>query len=324
MENRCLFYIPVLIGGKISTKQYKSPQSSPAALTARVRRTNSIASDVPIIIKPKHRSRNSVDFTENQRDYTARQDFGFKHTNELLNTVKRPPGGSISSLIKAKMIENKVLAESISTFTDKKVEDNGKFDEMKRLLKEEDLQIRALKQKVMKMTQVNDLSVHKSQFEEILGMAKQNEELRDQLKKMKNQRKKYGKPKVSKLKFQDAKSVLHKLELRHESNLTENSELQKSLIALKKSNNQHPSMLKSNHESDLKSALTDLLKLSYILNNYIQSQTVDFSSLITLTFPIPCSTVPEYLEKIRKTVETLRIQSTDLYAEHCGSTCNTQ
>lgn len=323
MEKCCLFSIPVQIEGKISIKRYKSPHSSPIAKTTRVRRTNSISTDVLVFIKPKHRSRNSVDFTENQRNYTARQDSRMKHTTELLNTVKREPD-DIGSLIKEKMLENRILTESINSFTEKKVEDNWKLKEMKRLLKEEDLQIRALKQKVMKMTQVNDLTVHKTQLEEILRMVKQNEELREQLKKMKNERKKYGKPKISQIKYQEAKSILHKLEIKHESYLTENSELQRSLISLKKSNSQHPNTLTANHESDLKSALTDLLKLSYLVNNYIESQTVDFSKLLTLTFPIPCSTIPEYLEKMKKTVETLRIQSTDLYAEHCGSACNTQ
>lgn len=327
MENRSIFNIPAQISGKLVIKHYKSPQSSPDSSTFRLRRTNSIASEVPLVVKSKHKSRNSVDYTLNTNFNTNKpvpnQNIKIKHMTELLQTVRKSSNG-INSMIKEKMIENRILAESINNVRDAFNDDRGKAEEMKHLIEEEKLQIGILKGKVLKMTQFNELRVHKVQLEEIQSVIKQNEELRMQIEIMKNQRKKYGKPKISKIKYEEAKSQLHKLELKHESNLTENLSLQHSLLSQKKQNDHFPSTQNPASIQVLKSVLSDLLKFSHITSHYIKYQSVDLSKLLIQDFSVPCSTIPEYLEKIRKTVESLRIQSTDLYAEHCGSNCITQ
>jgi hypothetical protein len=224
--------------------------------------------------------------------------------------------------LRNKLEENRVLKETINTFKSSQIESDSNLQKGKELVEEHESEIKLLKEKLIRLTDLNLLKARKEKLEEIQNLAKDNEDLRKSIKSLKLNLKKFGGKKTTVLEFQEKTKQKRKLDEKLETLLNENSKLQQTLIDSKKKNSS--SANPSSICLDLKLILSDILKISYVAGALLKKESLDFSKLISNDFCLELESVPEYLDKTRKTLEGLRRKSTDLYAEHCGSSCNTQ
>ena len=222
-------------------------------------------------------------------------------------------------ILKSKIQENRILSESINTYQQNSIESHSSITSLKKSIKDQDLEIKSLKEKLLKLTNLNDLKNCKQKLEEIQTLTQENEELHKGIKTLKATIKKYGNKKLTQKEFNSKTIQLKKIQEKWEQSLNDNSKFQQDLIKLKKSNLASGS--NKNIGLDLKVILSDIMKIAFIATGYSERKSVDFSKLLNQDFYLELGSIPEYIERIRKSLEGLRRTSTDLYAEFCGSSC---
>ena len=316
MENN-IFCIHSPVDSRFNTGCVNSPDSN---LGSTVQNFESIRSSSNVRTHRKSFKNNSIDVTS----------VPFAISLDKLKAIKLNPNNFSAPkssrrdqihILKSKIQENRILSESINTYKQNSIESNSSIKSLKNSIKDQDLEIKSLKEKLLKLTNLNDLKSCKQKLEEIQSLTKENEDLHKSINSLKTTIKKYGTKKITQKEFNSKTIQLKKIQEKWEQGLNENSKLQQDLIKLKKSNLASGS--NKNISLDLKVILSDIMKISYIANGYSEKKSIDFSKLLNQDFYLELGSLAEYIEKIRKSLEGLRRTSTDLYAEFCGSTCTT-
>ncbi|OMJ71544.1 hypothetical protein SteCoe_30217 [Stentor coeruleus] len=330
MERNCIFNIPETLGKDIKVRTYKSPDSSPngkALLSARKSTTGLFEIDFGYRKKKKHR--NSVDLTtfDLQKDCFFKsmelQKEKVKQMQKLLTSTQQPHNDDhLESQIKEKILENRVLAESI-----KNLSLNYSFTERDStesiLIKASTIEIEILSiQKSLKnYLSIHNLKFKKQELENMQNLCINNKMLKKQINELKLKHEKYHK---NPHEIHEMKKKYETLNEKYSTCLNENSELQEQLIQIKKKNLNRVNCIKKDNTIELACILTDVSKLAYVAKAYCEKNLIDFSVLMQNNNICKCNSPQEYLENIKKQLERLRVSCTDVYAEQCGSTCNTQ
>lgn len=330
MERNCIFNIPETLGKNIKVRTYKSPDSSPNAknlFSARKSTTDLFEIDFGYRKKKKHR--NSVDLTtfDLQKEFffngMGKQKEKVKQIQKLLTSTLQPHNdNSLESQIKEKILENRVLAESIKnlslshSFTKR---DSSETILMKASTIE--IEILNMQKSLKKYLSIHNFKFKKQELENMQDLCQNNKILKEQINELRLKNEKYYK---NPREINEMKKKLEILNGKYTTCLNENSELQEQLIQIKKKNLNQVNCMKKDNIMDLACMLNDVSKLACVANTYCEKNFIDFAVLMQNDNECKCCSPQEYLERIKKQLERLRVSCTDVYAEQCGRSCNTQ
>ena len=117
---------------------------------------------------------------------------------------------------------------------------------------------------------------------------------------------------------------IQEIEEQYAENLSKNSKMQQELIKLKKKNYKKKNGSDSENILELSRILSDISKITFLAQEYNDKKYVNLSKVLSKEFNVIFNSPDKYIEKIKKETEKLRLNCADIYAELCGSACNTQ
>ena len=335
MENNCLFNIPSQLRVNIKQRLYKSPESSPVVMTERACRTKSNEFSDLKFNSHKKPERNSVDLTERNlhKEYLFKnmkqQKDKVKNMKALLQTLhSSKEDWSIDSEIKAKILENRMLAETIKNLSlSKEIELHKSTENIVKNIEEHDLEIATLEKKLNKLIAVRGnnkrgSSIHKADIETILS---ENNQIKQEIQGKTEVLSKYKLTcKISQADLGKIQNKVGVIGERCEAVRRENIRMQAELSKLKSDNYIRVHGTTGENISHLSQILGDLLKISALATGYSENKSPDFDKIFQQDYYFNCDSVKQYLDSMKKEVTKLRLRCTDVYAEQCGSTCTPQ
>ncbi|OMJ90648.1 hypothetical protein SteCoe_6925 [Stentor coeruleus] len=252
-----------------------------------------------------------------------RQKERVKHMQEMLkNTQTNYEIGTLDSKIKEKTLENRFLAETIKNLSlSTEVITKDTTEDILSKVSTIEIDIASLQKDMEKLQKKYNLSAKKTQLSNLQDIENQNETFKKQIFQIKNEVGKYFAKPDELIEVKKKQSIIND---KYTSGLVENTNLQQELIKLRKANFVRSSYGKKDSLIDLACLLADVSKLACIAKAYCEKNSIDIKILFKQENLCRCSTSQEYLEKIKKQLEGLRMSSTDIYAEQCGSSCYTQ
>lgn len=326
----CAFNIPAMQKQQRIGSIKKSPQTSSQITSERVHKKNSMSStDTELLQYKRTRGRNSVDLSENQhKDYLLeniqKQKLKVQNMQALLKTVHEPQEDwNVEEKIKAKILENRILAENIKNLSlNEQYELNESTESIVKSIACCDNEIEILQKKYLQLSRAPQVTIRSEDREGLKGLSCENLKLRTEIKSLAEEVSKYNESSKSRGEFLQILSQVNINEEKYSELLNDNAALQKQLIDIKRENPQKSTYL--DNLENLSRILSEISKIAYIAEKYSEGKAIDLSGLLRQNFSLKSNTVQEYLDKIRKALEKVRLHSTDLYAEQCGMACNPQ
>lgn len=281
----------------------------------------------------------SFNFTnkKNQKDYLTafdkqkeclfknmeRQKERVKRMQEMLtSTQSNHEIGTLDSNIKEKTLENRFLAETIknlSLSTEVTTKDNT--EDILSKVSTIEIDIVNMQKSLEKLQKKYNLNSKRAELENLQDIENQNETLKKQIFQVKNDIGKYFAKPDELIEVKKKQSIIGE---KYASGLAENANLQQQLIKLRKANFARSSYGRKDSMIDLACLLADVSKLACVAKAYCEKNSIDITVLFKQETLHRCSTSQDYLENIKKKLEGLRMNCTDIYAEQCGSSCYTQ
>ena len=336
MENNSLFNIPSQLHTKIKQRSYKSPESSPVITTERHYRTKSNETlDLQFSSRKKAES-DSVDLTERNL-HKAYLFKNMQHQQEKVNNMKAllknfqnsKQDWSIDSEIKAKILENRMLAETIKNLSlSKEIELHESTEYLLKNIQEHDIEIADLEKNLneiatVKVKNKSDCIVYKADVQRLIS---ENQEIKQEIELKNKVLSKYKKTcKISHAELGEIQKKVARIGERCEAVRRENIGMKGELRRIKSDNYVRVYGTTYENISQLSNILGDLMKISALATEYSgNSESQEFNKILQQDYAVNCNSVKEYLDSVKREVTKLRLRCTDVYAEKCGSKCTPQ
>ena len=179
-----------------------------------------------------------------------------------------------------------------------------------------------LQKQLLKSLKTETLENQKTEALQFKILDEENKTLQAEIQKLKDQLPRYTNNRIPKQNYEKLHSEYLKLEKKYSNSFNENSLLQQSLLKIKNSNFSKFNNSLTENLAELSRILSDLSKISCLTRAYSMRTPVDYSNL--LGQDSNHSSIQIYIEKIRKEVEKISLECTDIYAEQCGNNCYIQ
>jgi len=203
---------------------------------------------------------------------------------------------------------------------------NEVFEEQERLssyIHQDQEKLKALQQE--KLDLEKELQTRKLLNQETQTIQQKNQELRENIENQEKEIHSYEQQGLRKEDYDSLQAQIEELEYTQNSLLEQNLHLKQELISHQNANAPLRKSSSAYFESveEMSGVLCELNQLKYILDSYQNNQEVNVTRLLNFKKQ-PVHSLDEVLLNVKEITQDLRVQVTDIYAEHCGNTCVNQ
>jgi hypothetical protein len=330
MKSKCALFIPNHFNEEVKTSNYKSPKFYPEYKSNSSHKKNSVSyTDCDFRRNTSSRSQKPMNYNGLGQDHLNHLIKQKQKVNSIKKTLTSIQDFDIESdidaAIKKKILENRVLAENIKNLSIKeRFNVNESTDDVIKNITNCELENTNLYIKLENLGKNRASEQEIVEAEEIQRLYQENKSLKHQIGLITDTLSKYKDKKVSREDTKPLKREIKLLDDAYAQTLTENSLLQENLIRIKKEASVYSNTPSNEIQSKLSKILIDLSTISSLVSSYTEKKSIDFSSLLHHDYILDCTSNKQYVEKIKKVLEQLRVQTNDLYAEQCGNACYIQ